>query len=169
MKILIVSGQRTGSIVLGQWLAYEKKFRFYNEPKMDNYSEDAVVKKLWSEDLNLEINKWDKIIGLTRDDTYNSAISKIKALSTDKWNSYYDITDDWINENIKEIKETENYMEFVNEQIRNLPIVQVKYENIFIKKNDIKVMTDYLGLNDLKHDGMLDSKFKYRNNKKSFI
>ena len=57
-------------------------------------------------------------------------------------------------------------MKNVVNNIQKLPILQVKYENIFINKEDIKIIQSYLELKELKYVGMLDNKLRYRNNKK---
>ena len=166
MRILIIACQRTGGTVFGQWLAYEKNFLFINEPETNQYGDNIVVKKLWNSDMEIIQNEWDKIIGLTRDDTYDAAISSVKALTTKKWNSFYDVTNEWIEENKDLIINEEQYLKNVVNNIQKLPILQVKYENIFINKEDIKIIQSYLELKELKYDGMLDNKLRYRNNKK---
>ena len=81
MRILIIANQRSGSTVLGEWLSYELNYKYINEPKIvENIIDDNVIVKCLyvtfpSKNFNTLIEKYDKIIGLTRKNTDESAIS----------------------------------------------------------------------------------------------
>ncbi len=49
-----------------------------------------------------------------------------------------------------------------NEEIKKLNILQVTYENIFIKKMDVDKVINYLDIKNPKHLNILEYKYKYR-------
>ena len=102
MRILIIALGRSGGYQLNEWLALELGYKMVHEPMKTNESiegDDIVVKYLITdiEDKNIiNYKNWDKIIGLTREDTMECAISQIKAVQTSEWRIGYEVSDEWI-------------------------------------------------------------------------
>jgi hypothetical protein len=190
MRVLIISPQRTGGNVFSKWLTHELSYikgsnesshQRAHEPfninhnlidKIDYFMQlDNVVMKVnpfewrnYIDDKTL-YNSFDKIIGLTREDVLDSAISYTKAIETNNFNKKYLLHNQWIVNN-KEIIENNynNLLEFNNfvKGIENA--LQVTYEGIYQNKNDIEKIKKFIGINDLKYVDMLDNKNRYRNN-----
>jgi len=110
MRILIIALPRTGSKVFTKWLSTELGYKEYVEPnRMENIEgiegDNVVVKWDSWEITNPEITNdivdtsWDKTILLSREDTYDQAISLTRARERDDtwWvGSQYTITPEWI-------------------------------------------------------------------------
>jgi len=110
------------------------------------------------------INKFDKTIGLTRENLLESAQSMVWARKNNKWHDTYSMTPEWLENNKEEILTTRNDLLDTNEKIKKLSILQVAYENIFINKSDISKIQDYLSIKKLRFLNLLDSHFRYRKN-----
>ena len=104
MRILIIANQRSGSTILGQWLSYELNYKYINEP--ENLFEitdlNVVVKSLYivlPSNINDLIKKYDKIIGLTRKNTFECAISLLYCQENCikyPYHGIYNVDDKWI-------------------------------------------------------------------------
>jgi hypothetical protein len=177
MRILIIASQRCGGQTLGKWLSKELNCPFIHEPHNEVHNTDearkqvyelknVVVKMVINEwknvtDVATLIGKFDKVIGLIRNDIDESAISMVYSLEVDSYNISYSVTDVWIKDNQDRINQQKVYLTTNNELVTSLPILQVVYENIFINTSDILKIINYLCI-EPKHQHMLDSKLRYR-------
>jgi hypothetical protein len=181
MRILIISPQRTGGNVFSKWLSLELSYKWCHEPfninnnlldKISYYMEvDNVVMKLnpfeWREqyDDKTLYNSFDKIIGLTRNNILDSAISYVKAVETNNFTKKYLVDDEWIVNNDEIIKNNFNQLSELNYFVKGIEnTLQVTYEGIYQNKTDIEKLKKYIGIDDLKYIGMIDNKNRYRNN-----
>lgn len=175
MRILIIANQRSGSTVLGEWLSYELNYKYINEPKIvENIIDDNVIVKCLyvtfpSKNFNTLIEKYDKIIGLTRKNTDESAISLLycqENINSYNFHGLYVVDDTWILERKEKIESISNLNKEINLNINSISgILQCSYENIYQEKNDIELIKNYLNVDKFKYVGMLDSSNRYRNEK----
>ena len=83
MRILIIAGTRVGGTSFGNWLSLELGIPFSMEPDNTNNQSkwlegDCVTKIIYSIDTpTLLNNNWDKIIGITRTNLFECAISSL--------------------------------------------------------------------------------------------
>ncbi len=181
MRILIISPSRTGGNIFSKWLSFELSYKWLHEPfninnnlldKISYFMElDNVVMKLnpfeWRNhyDDKTLYSSFDKIIGLTRNDTLDSAISYTKAIDTKNFTKRYNLDEKWIKDNEEEINNNLNYLSNLNNFVKEIDnSLQITYEGIYQNKNDIEKVKKYIGINDLKYVDMLDNKNRYRNN-----
>jgi hypothetical protein len=121
MRILIIAIGRGGGYQLNEWLALELGYKMLHEPiwnKLDINQNNIVVKYNIGEIegvIDLEFTNWDKIIGLTRLDTYNTAISQISAWESKEYRIGYEVSNEWIENNKLNI---EHIQKKVEEKIR---------------------------------------------------
>jgi hypothetical protein len=171
MRILIIAGTRVGGTSFGDWLSLELGIPFIMEPDSINNSNNwingkCVTKIIYSKDCDKHINKsWDKIIGITRTNTYECAISNIWFKDFKSGHKKYIIKEGWIEQNKSRIYDEIKIIDNMHLCITNLPIFQITYENIFEKKVDIDRIANYVGLKELYYLNYLDSSNKLRDNK----
>ena len=170
MRILIIAGTRVGGTSFGNWLSLELGIPFSMEPdNINNQSKwlkgDCVTKIIYSIDTPTLINNnWDKIIGITRTNLFECAISGLWGGDNKSGHNKYTLPNGWIESNIDRIENEMLIIENMHKCISNLPIFQITYENIFETKMDIDRIKTYLGLNDLKYLHYLDITNRLRNN-----
>jgi hypothetical protein len=175
MRILIIAIGRSGGTILNQWLALELRYKILNEPiwnKLSIEENDIVVKYNIGEiektsDVNL--SNWDKIIGLIREDSYDTAISQYRGDQKNEWNCVYDVSDKWIKENHLNIKKTEEQIIKKIELIKQIKEIEllVTYEGIYNTKEDVKRIKDYVGISNTKYEHLLDNINRLRNRDKT--
>jgi hypothetical protein len=185
MRILIIAMGRSGGYSLLNWIGSEKKYQTIHEPTKDNFDmlsiykirlleknkNNIVVKYLISEIENeldtFNWSNWDKVIGLIRNDIQECAISHYWALSSNSitWRECYEISNQWLIENEKEIKEEESRLQKYKEIISNIPQIElmVSYENIYQGNEDINRLTHYLGIQKINSHSLLDNRNRLRN------
>ena len=175
MRILIISMGRSGGYQLNQWMALELNYKMIHEPivnKLNINGDNIVVKCLLNEiknEKNFDFKNWDKIIGLTRTDIRECAISHIKAVQTNEWRSGYILSDEWILNNIETINQNQGWIESGNNYISNIKEIQlnVTYEGIYNTKEDIQRIKDYIGITNTKYEHLLDNTNRLRNRNKT--
>jgi hypothetical protein len=115
-----------------------------------------------NKDINL--NNWDKIIGLVRMDTYDSAISQTRCLERNKWHDPYEISEHWIQNNLELINENEKVIKSNIDYLQGIKEIQLftTYEGIYHSREDIRRIKDYIGLKNTKHEYLLDNKNRLR-------
>jgi hypothetical protein len=171
MRILILSQSRSGSTGLTAWLKSET-----NEPVMVNpFNPFAKSEEQLNEDLewlksdrglilkfvdnmflkssnpdvydpNRLISRFDKVIGLTREDDYACAYSRLIGELSNNWRgnsqssevSQYEIYQNMYKVDLY-IPEVQKHKEFILE----LPLFQITYEEIYKEKN-VSRLLDYL-------------------------
>ena len=84
------------------------------------------------------------------------------------WFGEYSIDDQWISKNKKELEFWNIQLKENIETLTSLKQVQclVTYEKIYIEKDDVKRLCEYLNITDPKFLWMLDSDRKYRKDPK---
>ncbi len=131
MKVLILSHTRCGSTTLCKWVSKELNFELdytpYNKIEFNSVFEKSnVIRKIVIEEYNPSnevIEKFDKVICLSRENNIDNAISFINADSKSLWHDTYEITNEWINDNQNKIIE----MVYKYEHLRN----RLKNKNLF--------------------------------------
>jgi hypothetical protein len=168
MRIGIIAMGRTGGYNLGLWLSNEFGIPYYHEPINHHQTligEHYVVKYLNTEwwELN-EKPQFDKTIGLIRENIRESAISYLKAKESGNWREPYIVTDEWIKGNEGELKGAEVWIERANNKLVNINEIElnITYEGIYNRGEDIKRLTDYLDIQSPKYLQLLDSSNRLR-------
>jgi hypothetical protein len=179
MKILIIANMRSGSTTLLKWLGKELGYKTINElhnpifpVNFDLNSENFIVKEMYHhiKDIKDYKSNFDKVITLTRNDTYDSAISLLFCHEKRNYDyhSKYKIDDNWIANRINEIHRMQDEFISQNNEIISLNEFHITYEGIFQTKSDIKKLCDYIGLDfkKLKAKEIINNNNRYRNNTK---
>ena len=183
MKLLIVAPSRVGGRNLSKWLSMELKMPWIHEPfhfheqtyiqTIDDLKSclknDNILVKVnygdWKENFYDSdfFNIFDKIICLTREDTFEASISFTIAYQTKNFTESYTIKNNWIENNFTEIKLNQTYLDEVTEQTKNIKnSLQITYEGVYVNKNDINRIKEYLDISELKHENLLDYNLRYR-------
>lgn len=176
MKILILSHTRCGSTTLCKWISKELNIELdespYNKKTFDTVFEKMdVIRKIVIEEYlppNNVINKFDKIICLSRENTIDASISFLIANNTNIWHNEYEVTDDWILKNNFEISNMSHRYDIMKNQLKKINGLHVTYEEIYIKNNTSKLLK-YLNISDTYFLDMLSNNKKYRKDKNSLI
>jgi len=174
MRILIIALRRSGGYQLNRWLTLELGYKMIHEPIRSNQSiegNNIVVKYLIDEIQNTEdidLENWDKIIGLVRNDTIECAKSFVYAEQIDRWHGGYEMTSEWIEDNKENIIGLESILKNQIDYIKELnPIqLQVTYESIYDTKEDIQRIKDYIGITNTKYEHLLDNTNRLRDRDK---
>lgn len=174
MRILIIAVERSGGFQLTKWISSEMGCKPINQPIMTPQSiegENVVVKYLVGEikdNKDIDLTNWDKIIGLVRMDTYDSAISQTNALERKKWHEPYMLSEKWIQNNVEKIKKNEKIIESNNKYLRGVKKIQLftTYEGIYHSKEDIQRIKDYIGIKNANYEYLLDNKNRLRKKNK---
>jgi hypothetical protein len=175
MRILIIALARSGGYQLNEWLALELGYKMIHEPIWNNKSiegNDIVVKYVVNEienRIDIDFSNWDKIIGLTRTDVRECAISHIKSVQRNEWRSGYEVSDEWIIENEIDIKHFEGWANNGNDYLNGINEIQLRvtYERIYNTKEDIQRIKDYIGITNTKYEHLLDNTNRLRNRSKT--
>ena len=174
MRILIIAVERSGGYQLTKWLSWEIGYKPIHEPIMTPQSiegENILAKYLVGEikdNKDIDLTNWDKIIGLVRMDTYNSAISQTRALERKKWHEPYEVSNQWIHNNMELINKNQKVIESNNNYLRSIKEIQLftTYDGIYHTKEDIQRIKDYIGLKNTKYEYILDNKNRLRKQNK---
>jgi len=129
------------------------------------FEKNNIIRKIVIEEYNPPnevIEKFDKVICLSRENNIDSAISFINADNKGKWHDVYEITNEWINDNQNKIIETVYKYEHLRTRLKNKNLFQITYENMYINKTDVNRVISYLNIENPKHLDMLDYDKKYR-------
>jgi hypothetical protein len=175
MRILIIALARSGGYQLNEWLALELGYKMIHEPirtKESIEDDNIVVKYLINEIENIkdiDFSNWDKIIGLTRTDVRECAISQTKAVETKEWQSPYEVSSEWIIKNQNDIKKFEDLIYSRNKLINAINKIELRvtYEGIYNTKEDIQRIKDYIGITNTKYEHLLDNTNRLRNRSKA--
>jgi LPS sulfotransferase NodH len=170
MKILILSHTRCGSTTLCKWISNELNIELDETPYDKNtfnsiFKKNSIIRKIVIEEYvpptNI-INKFDKVICLSRENSIDTAISFINADNKGRWHDTYEITNEWINDNKNKIIETVYKYEHLKSRLKNKNLFKITYENMYINKMDVNRVVDYLNIENPKHLDMIDYNKKYR-------
>lgn len=171
MNIFILSYGRNGGTSLGRWLSLELDRVYIHEPfngnsfhiyKNIDYKKENYVIKLEPEQLhNIDGNKL--VIGLIRENIKDCAISHLRASQSNIWNSYYTITNEWIDSNANNINKLCSRIENQNMHIKNMNCdILLTYENLYETKSDFYKICKFFNIKTPKYQHLMDSKMKYR-------
>ena len=170
MRILILSHTRCGSTTLCKWISNELNIELDETPYDKNtlnsiFEKNNIIKKIVIEEYNPPnevIEKFDKVICLSRENNIDSAISFINADIKGLWHDTYKITKEWIDKNKNQILEESNRYDKMKYKIKTYNGFQITYENMYINKTDVNRVIGYLNIENPKHLDMLDYDKKYR-------
>jgi LPS sulfotransferase NodH len=177
MKILVLSHTRCGSTTLCKWLSKELGYVLdetpYNHTQFKNvFEKNNVIRKIVAEEYfptMEEINKFDKVIFLTRNNIIDAAISHITANNLEEWHIEYEVTNEWINDNKINIINISNYINRLKLKIDDYVGFHVTYEDIYVNKNSIGDILNYMGIPNPKYLEQLDYSKRYRKDNNIFI
>jgi hypothetical protein len=170
MKILILSHTRCGSTTLCKWISNELNIELDETPYDKNtfnsiFEKHNIIRKIVIEEYipptNI-INKFDKVICLSRENSIDTAISFINADNKGIWHDTYKITNEWINDNKNKIIETVYKYEHLKTRLKNKILFKITYENMYLNKTDVNRVISYLNIENPKHLHMIDNDKKYR-------
>jgi len=161
---------RSGGYQLGSWISYELELKFIHEPitnKLNENGDKVVTKYLITEleDYNRDsIKKYNKVIGLIREEDRDCAESQCWAERNKKWRKNYSISQKWIQENETYISEMEKWVRSKRGKLLNIEELDliVSYEGIYQSKDDIPKLLDYLGITSPKYLHFLDNSLRLR-------
>ena len=170
MKILVLSHTRCGSTTLCKWISKELDIELdetrYDFKKFNSvFEKNNIIRKIVAEEYypsDNDINKFDKVICLIRENSIDTAISFINADNKNSWHDTYQITNKWINNNKNKIIETAYKYEHLKAYLKNKNLFQITYENMYINKTDVNRVISYLNIINPKHLDMIDYDKKYR-------
>ena len=170
MKVLILSHTRCGSTTLCKWISKELDIELdethYDFKQFNSvFEKNNIIRKIVIEEYNPSnevIEKFDKVICLSRENIIDSAISFINADIGGSWHDTYEITNEWINDNKNKIIETVYKYEHLKTSLKNKNLFQITYENMYINKTDVNRVISYLNIENPRHLDMLDYDKKYR-------
>ena len=112
-------------------------------------NKNNIIRKIVIEEYNPSnevIEKFDKVICLSRENDIDSAISFINADNKSKWHDSYEITNEWIKDNQNKIIETFYKYEDLKNRLKNKNLFQITYENMYINKTDVDRVISYLNI-----------------------
>lgn len=184
MRLLILTHERSGGMSLLNWLGIELGVKSYHEPFNTNSGpadiltmENIIVKEfphnieIWCTiSLDEFISTFDYAIVLTRENTYEAAISYVfmgsKERGTEHVHTIYTMNDAWIEKYKSDILLKQKELDSKIEILKNIPnTLQVTYEKIYENTDDIKKIYQYVGLKFIEHRDMLNNKYRLRNGK----
>ena len=168
---------RSGSTTFLKWLGMELGYKTINElhnpifpVEFDLNGDNFIIKEMHHhiKDIPNYISKFDKVITLTRNDTFDSAVSLLYCNEKPNYDSKYKINDKWISDRIDEIHRIEKEFINQNKDIVSIGAFHITYEGIFKTKTELKKLCEYLNLdiNTLKVSELLNNNNRYRNNNK---
>ena len=161
MRLLILTHERSGGMSLLNWLKRELGLNSYHEPFNTNPGpadiltrENIIVKEFphnikdWcTMGLNEFISTFDYVIVLTRENTYEAAISSVfmgsKERGTEHAHTIYTMNDEWIEKYKSDIL--------------------LKQKELDSKIEILKNIYQYVGLKFIEHRDMLNNKYRLRN------
>jgi hypothetical protein len=184
MRLLILTHERSGGMTLLDWLGRELGLNSYHEPFNTNIGpvdiltlDNIIVKEFphhiedWCTiSLNEFISTFDYVIVLTRENTYQTAISSVfmgsKERGTEHAHTIYTMNDGWIEKYESDILLKQKELDSKIEILKNIPNgLQVTYERIYENTDDIKKIYQYVGLKFIEHRDILNNKYRLRNGK----
>lgn len=182
MRVLIISSYRCGGNTFLYWISQELNLKYICEPYNKDINpifpniypwlpgclDNIVVKMPYQHfefiyDVDKFINSYDKVVILIREDVRSACESFVlcKHLFNKYIDNYY-VDDEFVKKHEEEINSNIDDYKKINDEIKKLNVVQTTYENIYVNKNDINKILDYLEITNPKYLELLDYKYKYR-------
>lgn len=171
MTILIIATSRSGGYSLLNWLGAEMGYQTEHEPNLSHWKVkskyNVIVKYLVGQIQNekkFKFEKWDRIIGLYRENINDCAISFVNSVENDNWFNPYNLTDEWLGQKKKEIEYYEKIILDKQNYLKNIEKIKlfVTYEGIYERGDDVQKILKYVGVENPKYLHMLDKKLKLR-------
>jgi hypothetical protein len=170
MKILLLSHTRCGSTALCKWISKELNIELdetpYDKTTFESiFKKTNIIKKIVVEEYipsNEIINKFDKVICLSRENTIDTSISFIMANNTNIWHDTYMVSSDWILEHKFEITNMSYKYDIMKKSLKKINGFHITYENMYVNKTDVNRVISYLNIENPKHLDMVDYDKKYR-------
>jgi len=168
MKVLIVAQARSGSTSLLRAVGYSSDLMIINEPFRDSHkfaddykllkdTDNIVVKTVGNwfsrmeefSDPNQLFSMFDKVIGLTRNNTEEATKSYLVASHFNSWRKgqkahklseeeYKKIILDKYEEQLEDVKK-------IQSEIKSFNIEQFTYEGLFVDRTELDAIEKYLG------------------------
>ena len=170
MRVLILKHRRAGAFVLSQWLSNELQLHHYHEPLGEEnpfnrhnaeraiYGENVLIEEIPESIKEFGVNyddyleSFDKIVGITRNNIKECAISLQTFIKKDKHEQYKIINEGWLNLNKDEFQKNEEYLNKSKLDVISVSnCLQVTYEDIFETKKDVQKIMDYFNIEKLRH------------------
>ena len=184
MRILLLTHPRSGGLSLMAWMGHELRYKTLHEPfsnveLIDNVFnfEDVVVKDFPDSiircgyDLKEVMSKFDKVICHRRESVKDTAISMVRLSDSEQSHHTYKLDDKWLEDNnnqieekIKEINDTYGILESLE-----FNGINTTYDGVYNTKDDIKKLTEYLGIREPAWLDILDNKRRLRNGEVGMI
>lgn len=176
MKILVLSHTRCGSTSLCKWLSDELNIELDETPYKSNIFEDTfkrnnIIRKIVIEEYfpnKTDIEKFDKIIYLLRENSIDAAISFLIANKNNIWHEKYEVSNDWLELNKETILKQSIIYDYYKSKLKNYNGFHTTYENLFINKKDLKSILNYFNIVEPKHLYHLEIDKKYRKDNNIF-
>ena len=184
MRLLILTHERSGGMSLLNWLGRELGLNSYHEPfntnpgPADILTMDNIIVKEFPHNikdwctisLDEFISTFDYVIVLTRENTYEAAISSVfagtKERGTEHAHTIYTMNDGWIEKYESDILLKQKELDSKIEILKNIPNgLQITYERIYENTDDIIKISQYVGLQFVVNKDMLNNKYRLRNGK----
>lgn len=166
------------------WMGHELRYKTLHEPfsnveLIDNVFnfEDVVVKDFPDSiircgyDLKEVMSKFDKVICHRRESVKDTAISMVRLSDSEQSHHTYKLDDKWLEDNnnqieekIKEINDTYGILESLE-----FNGINTTYDGVYNTKDDIKKLTEYLGIREPAWLDILDNKRRLRNGEVGMI
>ena len=177
MKILILSHTRCGSTTLCKWLEKELNIELdetpYNKIAFNSvFEKENIIRKIVVEEYfptKEEIDRFDRAIFLIRNNNIDAAISYTIANNLDEWHKEYEVTNEWIEKNKINIIIVSDYISELKRKLKDYSGFHITYEDIYINKNSVNSILDYIGIKSPEHLNMLNHDKKYRKDNNIFI
>lgn len=188
MRILVLAQSRSGSTSLSAWLKSETGEEVMLEPfnPHANNEEQLAAQLEWVnsdrglilkfvDNMFLQVNsiesvdwlmsKFDKVIGLTREDDEACAHSRLVAQLANNYRGSADTTEvdeETLKENIGLVAEFRAHAKKQKAYIRNLDIFQITFEELYEQKNASRLI-EYLGITPTNLDYLFENKNQTNN------
>jgi hypothetical protein len=189
MKLLIVSAPRVGGRILSKWLSLELNHMWIHEPlnikgkRNSGITIEGALKLLDTKDIVVKCNigdlettipydeliskvEFDKVITLTREDTFDAAVSLSHAIIIDNYTQPYNMKTNWVDDNLHTVRYHEkNMVRWMNEIKKIKNSLEITYEGVYLNGSDVEKIKEYLNIKEFKYTRLLDKEHRYRNNK----
>ena len=173
----MLSHTRCGSTTLSKWLEKELCIELdetpYNKTTFNSvFEKENIIRKIVVEEYfpaQEEIDKFDRAIFLIRKNNIDAAISYTNANNLEEWHKEYSVTKEWIKNNEIGIINISNYISELKRKIKDYIGFHITYEDIYLNKNSINSILDYIGIESPAHLDMLKLDKKYRKDNNIFI
>jgi hypothetical protein len=182
MRILILTHGRSGGMTLSTWIANELTHEIIHEPNLTNptikcevLTKNNIIVKVIPEDiktdeLNVILDSFDKVIVHKRDNTLDVACSifyaEEKKPSDKRMHDTYEFDDKWKEEN-KDIIESINLrvkkLHNILDNISHSNIIKTSYESIYYDNKDVIKICDYINISNPMWLDIIDNKRRLRN------